>query len=388
MTKPLHSRCSVSGVPRRTSDALALAAVALLLMVASQAAHAQTFTTVYAFAGNQDGRLPEAGLIQDSAGNLYGTTALGGARIGHSGNGTVFKVDAAGQESVLYKFVPIGDEPKAGVVEDSAGNFYGTTFQGGRSHLGIVYKLPPSGVLTVLHAFTGGTDGEYPAAAVVLDGVGNIYGVTTKGGSTTKCPTGCGTVFKVTKAGKYSILHRFSKSDGPPVDGLLWSHATGFLYGATGGTIYQMTTSGKGKILYKSSTLNPLSGLIRDAAGNLYGTAESGTGNCGSVFKLNPQGQETVLYNFAGSPDGCFSLGGLAQDGAGNFYGTTELGGAYDGGTVFKLDTAGHETVLHSFAGGSEGGNPVFGLTIDPSGNLWGTTTYGGTFGSYCFSEG
>jgi len=355
---------------------------------------AQTFTTVYAFQGNQDGRMPEASLIQDSSGNLYGTTLFGGARIGHSGNGTVFKIDTTGKESVLYKFVPIGFKPMAGVAEDSAGNFYGTTYEGGRSKLGIVYKLPPSGVLTVLHAFTGGTDGEYPAAGVVLDGAGNIYGVTTQGGATAKCPKCSGTVFKVNKAGKYSILHRFSPNDGPPVDGLLWSQATGFLYGDTGATIFKMNTSGKETILYRSNTLNPLSGLIRDAAGNLYGTAEYGTLGCGSVFQLNPQGQLTDLYNFAGSPDGCDSKGGLAQDAAGNLYGTTEFGGAPSSGcqsgcgTVFKLDTAGQETVLYSFTGGADGWDPIVGLSVDQSGNLWGTTINGGAFGGYCFSAG
>jgi uncharacterized repeat protein (TIGR03803 family) len=119
--------------PRLTTAALVLASLLMSVVVATQSTQAQTFTTIYAFNGN-DGRQPEAGLIQDSSGNLYGTTELGGSSRG--GDGVVFKLDPTGQESVLYRFGPLGAFPMAGVVEDGAGNFYGTTNRGGRSRLG------------------------------------------------------------------------------------------------------------------------------------------------------------------------------------------------------------------------------------------------------------
>jgi uncharacterized repeat protein (TIGR03803 family) len=380
MTKPLQDRGSVSGTRRRAANALGLAALALLLMVATQSVRAQTFTLVYAFQGKPDGKNPFASLMQDSSGTFYGTTAGGGG----SNNGTIFKLSPTGQESVLFSFGPIGSQPLAGVAEDSAGNFYGTTNRSGKPRLGIVYKLNPNGVLTVLHAFTGGADGEYPVAGVVLDGVGNIYGVTPQGGATAKCPKCSGIVFKVNKAGKYSILHRFSPSDAPPVDGLLWSQATGFLYGATGATIYQMTTTGKETVLYRSNTLNPTSGLMQDAAGNFYGTA------AGIVYRLDTQQQETVLYTFTGPPDGSDPKGGVVQDAAGNLYGTTQLGGL-GGGTVFKLAPNGDgtyaESVMHSFTG-ADGAYPQFPLILDLFGNLFGTAPWGGTVGGQCFSDG
>ena len=308
---------------------------------------------LYAFMGLADGGTPSYAGVIDSAGNLYGTTSQGGQ--GVPGSGVVYKLDAAGQETVLYTFTGGSDgaNPSFGVVRDSAGNLYGTT-GGGGDCCGVVFKIDPFGQYTVLYTFTGGADGGYPGGGVIRDSAGNLYGTTGGGGD---C---CGVVFKIDPFGQYTVLYTF----------------TG---GADGGY--------------------PGGGVIRDSAGNLYGTTENGgdlsctaffSPGCGVVFKVDPSGQETVLYSFTGGADGGFPfVAGVIRDPAGNLYGTTFAGGGSgcndsggfgtDGcGVVYKLDTSGQETVLHTFTGGSDGGNPFPGLVRDRAGNLYGTTGGGG----------
>jgi uncharacterized repeat protein (TIGR03803 family) len=294
---------------------------------------------LYNFTGTGgDGAFPEYGtLVRDSSGNLYGTTAAGGIRDQFCmfSCGTVFKVDASGKETVLYSFTGTGGDgygPWAGLVRDSAGNLYGTTPYGGAYNWGTVFKVDPTGKETVLYSFTGGSDGGYPWAGLVRDAKGNLYGTTL-----------FGTVFKVDPTGTLTVLYTFT---GPP-DGL-----------------------------------GPQAGLIRDSAGNLYGTTYGGgTGGYGTVFKINPQGQETVLYSFTGGVDGGRPRrSSLVRDSTGNLYGTTWLGGSSDFGVVFKLDTTGTETVLHSFSG-SDGKIPYGTLALDKAGNLYGTTYEGGAYG-------
>jgi len=266
---------------------------------------------------------------------------------------------AAQAFSVLHTFSGTtrrdGSSPYPGLTADSAGNFYGTTYDGGVFDFGTVYQLPATGGEKILHNFTGGLDGAYPTGSLILDAAGNIYGTTKVGGDPVCGDIGCGVVFQVSPQGKLTILYTFKGlSDGA----------------------------------------YPIAGLIRDGLGNLYGTASAGgfsTGacapiqGCGVVFKLDPTGREVVLYSFAGSPDGAAPVAPLLRDATGNLYGTTEWGGssgcfgAVGCGVVFKLDRAGNETVLHSFTGGIDGGNPGYGgLTGDPGGNLYGTTSHGG----------
>jgi uncharacterized repeat protein (TIGR03803 family) len=281
--------------------------------------------------------LPEYGtLARDSSGNLYGTTAAGGIydQFCPYSCGTVFKVDASGKETVLYRFTGTGGDgiiPLGGVVRDPAGNLYGTTINGGTYGSGSVFKVDPTGKETVLYAF-GGSDGGFPYAGLIRDGKGNLYGTTL-----------FGTVFRIDPNGQLAILYTFT---GQP-DGA-----------------------------------QPESGLIRDSAGNLYGTtAGGGTLDHGTVFKLTPQGQETVLYSFTGGADGGRPQhSSLVRDPAGNLYGTTGGGGSSDFGVVFKLDTGGTETVLHSFSG-SDGKIPYGTLALDKAGNLYGTTYEGGAYG-------
>jgi uncharacterized repeat protein (TIGR03803 family) len=399
-------------ISRRALKAASAIAIGITCL-AGQAIHGQTFTTLHGFTGSTDGGYAFAPLILDSAGNLYGTTYQGGdyncdpANPGR-GCGVVYRVDSAGNETVLYSFRthPDAGFPQGGLVRDSAGNLYGTTTWGGASNSGTVFKLDLTGKETVLYSFTGGKDGGFPYAAVVRDSAGNLYGTTLQGGMLScviqRTGNGCGVVFKVDKNGKKTILHRFNGHDGAWPQGQLLRDSQGNLYGTTytgttnSGTVFRIDSAGKFTVLHwfngGSDGSNPRAGLIRDGAGNLYGTTESGGASSrGTVFKIDKIGKETILYNFTLGADGGSPYGALVRDAAGNLYGTTFLGGdpACDGGigcgVIFKLDKNGHETVLHNFEG-TPGEFPRAGLVMDASGNLYGTTagnnlaTYGSVF--------
>jgi len=247
---------------------------------------------LYSFTGGADGKYPNSGLIADGQGNLYGTTGMGGV----FGQGVVFKVTPAGAESVLYAFTggSDGGEPWGRLLRDSQGNFYGTTYADGGLQLsfGVVFKLTPSGVETVLHSFTGGGDGGHPNGDLIADAQGSLYGTTPAIPRSTH-----GTVFQLTQQGGFTVLHTFSGTDG----------------------------------------FDPRSGVIMDASGNLYGTTWSGgSSNDGVVYKLSSNGTETVLHNFSGS-DGSMPVAGLVFDTAGNLYGTAAYGGTSNNGVVFRL---------------------------------------------------
>ena len=310
-------------------------------------------TTLHSFAGAPDGAQPVAGLVRDASGNLYGTTAQGGGApcTFESGCGTVFKIDASGMETVLYNFTggTDGGAPMAGLVRDAAGNLYGTTYYGGDlscesgTGCGTVFKLSTTGAETVLYSFAGGTDGELPAAGLVRDAAGNLYGTTLVGGA-----YGAGTVFRVTEAGKEKVLYSFTGG----VDGSL-----------------------------------PLATLVRDAAGSLYGTTQlGGTYGAGTVFQVGGTGTERILHSFRGGMDGGYPFAGLVMDPAGNLYGTTFFGGGTgcEGGcgTVFELIAGGAGTILHSFTGRADGGYPRAALVQDAAGKLYGTAEIGGASGA------
>ncbi len=340
-------------------------------------------TVMYTFAGGQDGSIPEAGVIHDSAGNLYGTTSKGGAG---GGWGTVYKVGSAGQETVLYRFPTAVDGgcPMAVLTHDSAGNLYGTAFSGGPANAGVVYKLDAAGE-TILYSFTGGTDGGWPSAGVVLDSAGNLYG-TTSGGGLENCPNGCGVVFKLDTAGHEQVLHSFTGGrDGGEPEASVILDSGGNLYGSTywgasgGGVVYKLNTSGDETVLFSGG--NPTAAVARGPAGNLYATVSDIFGTTGAVQNVDAAGNVTALYTFSGGADGGNPMAGVLVDPAGNLYGTTEFGGIASGyagyGVVYKLDPAGQETVLHTFTGGADGANPYAGVIGDAEGNLYGTTQYG-----------
>lgn len=298
---------------------------------------------------------------------------------------------------ILYTFTggTDGAYPAAGMFLDSAGNLYGTTLDGGEdlSCCGVVFKVSQQGMETVLYTFTGdfdfgGPDGSWPAGDLAYDKQGNIYGTTTGGGDPNFLS---GVVFKLDRNGNETVLYSFDASANFP-RGII-RNAAGNLYGVTpdsdyqsGGVVYRVDNTGKETTLYtfpNGSDATPLGDLVLDSAGNLYGTAsEGGLNRGGFVFKLDKAGKETVLHNFAGSPnDGANPYAGLVLDTIGNAYGTTHAGGLYNQGTVFKIDHAGKVTILYNFSGGKDGAAPGGGTLVrDPDGNLYGTTTVGGEY--------
>jgi uncharacterized repeat protein (TIGR03803 family) len=383
-------------LPAAKCVALVLAATLISGVVSTQAAQAQTLKTLYTFMGGADGSSPYAGLVRDAKGILYGTTEGGGS----SGKGVVFKLNKAGKETVLYSFTGTGGDgarPLAGLIRNAAGNLFGTTAYGGTGSCsggcGTVFKVDKTGKETVLYAFGGSPDGADPfTAGLVSDARGNLYGVTLDGGASNNY----GTVFKLTKGGTESVLYSFTggpNDAGNPAAGLIRDKA-GNLYGVGGGganfygSVFKLDRSGKVTLLYSFGGADggfPEGALIRDSSGDLYGTTDGGGAYfSGTVFKVDTTGTESVLYSFTGGADGGFpGYGSLVRDAAGNSYGTTGLGGGGTCrggcGTVFKLDKTGTETVLYSFTGGADGANPYAGLIRDKAGNLYGTTSSGGS---------
>jgi uncharacterized repeat protein (TIGR03803 family) len=304
-----------------------------------------TETVLYSFGTGIDGANPEAGLIADAKGTLYGTTYYGGAQ----DRGTVFKITPKGKETVLYSFCPNyphctdGFNTSSGLILDSSGNLYGTTYAGGADSLGVVFKVAQDGTETVLYSFKGGNDGADPNAGLVADASGNFYGTTYDGGT-----SGLGTVFKLAASGTESVLYSFAGgSDGA----------------------------------------YPFASLILDAKGNLYSTTyQGGSSNHGTVFKLAPSGTETVLYAFAGGSDGTSPDSSLTMDKKGNLYSSTLYGGNLSDcsgngcGTTFRLAPDGTKTILHAFAG-TDGAQPSGSLLAGKKGEFIGTTYNGGNTG-------
>jgi uncharacterized repeat protein (TIGR03803 family) len=399
-------------------SALLASAVILSALAPGGAAHAAGFSVLYHFcskANCSDGLWPYAGLISDEAGNLYGTTGAGGAICRRYGCGTVFKLAPDGTETVLHAFTASddGSGPYGGLIADAAGNLYGTTASGGSDGCGgidfgcgTLFRVSASGKEKVLYAFAGGSDGAYPDAGVVADKKGNLYGTTADGGGGTQCIVqfgGCGTVFRVNPRGRETVLYAFSGgSDGAnPLAGLVIDRA-GNLFGTTAyggnlaacnqgaspgcGAVFEIAADGTEKTLYAFNGGNdgwsPVAGLIEDKSGNLYGTTEAGGSTtacsgvgCGIVFKIAPDGSETILYDFTGSNDGAHPAAGLLRDKKGNLYGTTLAGGSAGEGTVFRLSASGALSVLNTFTG--QGNAPVANLLAGPNRLLYGTTEYG-----------
>jgi uncharacterized repeat protein (TIGR03803 family) len=397
---------------RASSSGYLCVLAAGFIIVSSAAAASSRERVLYAFRGGSDGESPFSTLIADGSGNLYGTTNTGGSGTlcRTSGCGTVFKLTSDRTETLLYAFAGGSDgaNPYAGLTSDGAGNFYGTTQLGGgcadNDSCGTVFKLASDGTETVLYAFQGGTDGANPLAGVIIDAQGNLYGTTTVGGNYNgaDCDVdGCGTAYEVTPEGGKTTLYAFQGgNDGvQPLGGVI-RDIMGNLYGTTAfggdggslcgtvgcGTMFKIAPDGTESVLYAfkdgGDGAVPYAGLITDASGNLYGTtSQGGTSNLGTVFKLAPDGTETVLYSFQGGNDGRSPESSLIMDKAGNLYGTTFYGGGTkcrDGGcgTVFKLAQDGRETVLFAFGNG--GRFPAAGLLAGPHGLLYGTATAGG----------
>ena len=414
------------------TGALAVAIAFVLTIVASPAAQAQTFHVIHTFTSKTDGGKPFAGVTIDSAGNLYGTTyAYGNPKGPYGPNyGVVYRMKPAGSGwtfNTLYTFTDgkDGSFPAGRVIFGPNGTLYGTTQGDGgvSAPYGTVFNLKPPATckvsfcpwkITTLYAFKGQPDcnGQTNSFGdLAFDTKGNIYGATYNGGAHNG---GC--VFKLTPTttGGYTekVIYSFGGSSGDgkyPFTGVILD-TKGNLYGTTSvggksnsttcaptcGTVYELMPSSGGGYTEKQLYLftgagdgsNPFGGVIFDAAGHLYGSTENG-GNQGggTAFKLTPTGNGNwsyaPLYPFVGGTY-CGSYGNLAFDAKGNLYGTTFCDGGV--GNVFELTPTGTYTSLHSFSGGSDGGNPMGNVTFDASGNLYGTDSGGAN--QTCYNSG
>ncbi|MGH9642745.1 MAG: choice-of-anchor tandem repeat GloVer-containing protein [Terriglobales bacterium] len=325
------------------------------------------YKVVYQFLNYPDGARPVAPLVADGSGIFYGTTYTGGVecvRESATYCGTVFRVDAAGNETVLYAFHgnPDGANPDAGLIRDANGNLYGTTLFGGTTGGGVVFEIDGSGTEHVLYTFKGGSDGFAPYGPIVIDASGNIYGTTTSGGGSSACNTpsssGCGTVFKLkhtAKGWKESVIHRFRNTDGWSPNGLYLDEKTNELYGMTElgggktgncmysqtstkcGVVFELSDNGGGfAVRYRFSGQTdggaPFDTVTMDGSGNLYGTTSTGGDlscngvGCGTVFKLSKAGKLSVLHTFSGGSDGATPVGSLLLL-KNELYGTASIGG-------------------------------------------------------------
>jgi uncharacterized repeat protein (TIGR03803 family) len=360
-----------------------------------------TFTTLHSFDG-KDGRESNAGLVQATNGNLYGTTYYGGTK----NSGEVFEITLGGTLTTLYSLCSKsgctdGEYTYATPVQGTDGNFYGTTYLGGSKELGTVFKITPSGTVTTLHTF-GGSDGSQPLAGLVQATHGNFYGTTYMGGS-----AGKGEIFKITPSGALTTLHSFCSQSGctdgeNPFAGLIQG-VDGNLYGTTFGggsakgfgTVFKITPGGSFTTLHSFCTQRscpdgqfPQTGLVQAGNGNLYGTTITGGAyGDGTIFKITTSGTLTTLYNVcsqSGCPDGNYLYAGLIQATDGNLYGIMDVGGANGSGTIFKITLSGTLTTLYNFcsqSGCTDGQYPAGGLVQATDGNLYGTTADGGADG-------
>jgi uncharacterized repeat protein (TIGR03803 family) len=383
--------------------------------------HGQAITILHRFGDGtvaNDGTNPTFALVLGSDGNFYGGTTAGGT----AGDGTIFRMTPQGAVTILHNF---GDGSVAndgvspqGLMLASDGNFYGTTHTGGTANLGTLFRMTPSGIVSILHSFQGAaaSDGANPQAGLVEASDGNFYGTTQSGGTpsseTQDFPAGQGTIFKITPLGVENLLHSFSDGSVPndgefPYDVLIQA-SDGNLYGTTEsggitvggpGIAFQITLAGTYKIIHTfqdgsvaNDAANSEAGLVQGPDGNLYGTTHNGGGSVssGTVFKTTIQGSVTILYGFQDNSipfTGQFPQGGLLLAKDGNFYGTTPtitpLPNTNPGkcGTLFQMNPQGRVTFLHNFGDGSianDGGFPEAQLIEGADGSIYGVTEYGG----------
>jgi uncharacterized repeat protein (TIGR03803 family) len=324
---------------------------------------------------------PIGGLIQASDGNFYGTAAGS-----NSSNSAVFKLTSANAYTPFNLVPPNGFEPTAALVQGTDGNFYGTTFSGGGSSDGTIFKMTSISSVTPL-VFFSGANGSNPASALVQGTDGNFYGTTSLGGGSQ-----VGTVFRVTPTGTLASLVSFNRTNGAAPVGSLLQYTDGNFYGTTSlggssasgsnpgdGTIFKMTPAGFLTTLVSFNGLNganPLAGLIKGSDGFFYGTTgEDGSINDGTVFTMTPGGSLTTLATFTGG-NGDQPSASLVQGTDGNFYGVTEQGGS-GFGTIFRTPASGGLTTLASFDN-ANGNDPSGSLIQALDGNFYGTASGGG----------
>ncbi len=329
-------------------------------------------TILYSFcskANCADGSNPYGGLVLGTDGDFYGVTPNGGPH----GGGTIFRITPQGKLTTLYSFCAEtncadGDSAISPPVEASDGSFYGTAY-GGAHGVGTIYEITPTGKLTSLYSFcalAGCPDGSAPAGGLVRGTDGEYYGTTYRGGS-----FGYGTVFKIAAGGQLITLHSFSSTDGANPTASLIQAKNGDFYGSTllGGTVLDTCPSGCGTLFRISSSgklatldnfdwsngYEPNSALVQATDGNLYGTTVYGLG-VGTVFNVALGGNNlTVLSAFNGGLDGRYPFGGVLQATDGNFYGTTAGDGSTSNGTVYSLDMGLGSFITFVFPSGKAG---------------------------------
>jgi uncharacterized repeat protein (TIGR03803 family) len=400
MTSGAHSNLSTPLGGFRDPRFARMLLVVLFATVAAGSPSAQTYTVLYNFAGHGDVEAP-GGIVQDKHGNLYGTAGGGAFDFG-----SVFKLDVSGKETLLHSFDGAdGLGPNPGLILDAKGDLYGTTYAGGIAEggrceygCGTVFKVDKAGKESVLHAFPGGKKPGSPLG-IVRDRAGNFYGVSSGGKS------GDGFVFELSQTGKFTILYAFAgQADGAGPTSLVLS-GNGILYGTAAGggdlscnnsgfgcgVVFELSRGTNGEwsetVLYRFTGEADGSypgSLISDGAEGFSGTAEGGTYDCGGygcglVFKVDKTGNFTILHEFMGRPTDGGSPAALASAGNGILYGVTSEGGSNDDGTIFSLDQAGNETILHKFSG-SDGSDPDA-IIVGQAGNLYGSTWDGGSEG-------
>lgn len=408
MTLKLHSQKPRNPKPCRPNhetrwfrrhSALLLFITVFPILALHSAAQAQTFSdkVIYSFTGEADGNEPLfSGVVRDKAGTFYGTTYAGGA----FNYGTAFKVDASGNETVLHSFGEGNDgrNPYASVAMGPAGRVFGTAPEGGiknpqcQKGCGIVFEIEPDGKEKVLHSFTGGTDGGFPSG-VIRDSDGNLYGTTEIGGV-----SGSGTIFKVDASGTETVLYSFAgQPDAQYPEASLIRDEAGNFYGTTVaggayglGTVFRLDASGHETVLYsfagafKSDGQGPDTALLRAPNGDLYGTTFQGGAGIGTVFKVDASGNETILHAFGSiQNDGAYPESPLISDSRGNLYGTTIQGGTVGipGGIVFQISAQGAYSVVYDFGGKADGSAPAGPLVHGSDGSFFGTTSSGGAAG-------
>ncbi len=387
----------------RISHLFSSSVIVALVSLVPASSHAQGFSVLYTFTGeNGDGGNPTGRPVLDAEGNLYGATENGGLKK----HGAAYKLSPGGAETVLHSFGGAANaNPMGGLIADATGNLYGTTFgrtQNPHSNRGAVFEFTVAQKMKILYSFpNSGLSGGEPIGNIVMDGHGNLFGTTEFGGDDNE-----GVLYELSPPAKRNrkwmetVLHSFNREiDGGAPQGGLAIDADGNLYGTTFfggpsdcGTVFKVTPAGLETVLYAftcgADGATPYSGVALDAQGNLYGTTYQGGDlscqqpgfgpGCGVLFKITPNGNETVLHNFTCGSDGCFPYldNGVVLDGKGNIYGTTSWGGIDDYGVVYQITPDGSEKILHTFTG-NDGKGPGT-LILDGHGNVLGTAMGGG----------
>ena len=409
-------KISQYGIFLKCTGSVVLTCVATVI-----ASPSQTLTTLLSF-DYSNGAYPQyMSLVAGSNGDLYGTTYGGGA----SSAGTVFEITPSGALTTVYSFCAQpncsdGQAPDWGLVKAASGNFYGTTVEGGvkgycpASGCGTVFEITPSGALTTVYSFCAQpncSDGQSPAGTLLWTSSGALYGTTQLGGIiSSSCNGSCGTAFSISAGGELTTLHSFDGTDGSePLGGLVQAQ-DGDLYGTTFnggandncptvgcGTVFKMTTGGAVTTLYSfcsqsncTDGATPYAGLAQGGDGDFYGTTVAGgnttpywTGGAGTVFKITPAGELTILHTFTGT-DGAAPSAALVQGSDGNFYGTTQYGGTNNScgsggcGTIFRMTPEGTLTTLYSFCAEgypcTDGDLPAGGLVQISDGEFYGSS--------------